>query len=159
MGNERSIRACLLFIGALVMAACGGSDESDGEIDLIGGERSDGGWGFAYAGEQVTPDAPTITVQAGEEVTVNFENVGPGAPDVVTEHDVVVVPQLEDIPALAAARALHDEVVWGASTPVVQVGETSTVTFVAEDPGAYYYVCTVPGHARRGMVGEFIVTE
>jgi nitrite reductase (NO-forming) len=160
MGIERCTRIGVLFVGALAVAACGGSDESGGEIDLIGGEQVDVDetGGFAFAGEQVTGDAPTITVQAGEEVTVNFENVGNKSPNQLVTHDFAVVPQLEDIPTLAATGALDDEVLWGASTGKVQVGETATVTFVPEEPGAYYYVCTIPGHASRGMMGEFIVT-
>ena len=156
MGNGRFTRIGMLFVGALSVVACGGSDESDGEIDLIGGEQGGGdAFGFAFPSEEVTGDAPDITVKAGEQVTVNFENVSANE---LTRHDFAVVPQLEDIPTLAAIRALGDQVLWGAMTPEAQAGETSTVTFVPEDPGAYYYVCTFPGHAQRGMIGEFIVT-
>ncbi|MBA4436707.1 MAG: hypothetical protein H2B04_05225, partial [Nitrosopumilaceae archaeon] len=30
-------------------------------------------------------------------------------------------------------------------------------TFIAGAPGTYHYICTVPGHALQGMIGEFIV--
>lgn len=32
-----------------------------------------------------------------------------------------------------------------------------TLYFVASQAGSYYYLCPVPGHARRGMYGRFIV--
>ncbi|RMF30463.1 MAG: hypothetical protein D6752_04035, partial [Candidatus Nitrosothermus koennekii] len=31
------------------------------------------------------------------------------------------------------------------------------VTFTADTPGTYYYICLVPGHAALGMQGKFIV--
>ena len=37
--------------------------------------------------------------------------------------------------------------------------ESGDVTFVAGSPGLYHYICTVPGHAALGMVGNFIVEK
>jgi plastocyanin len=34
---------------------------------------------------------------------------------------------------------------------------TGTIQFTAGRPGAYRYLCPVPGHARKGMTGTFIV--
>jgi nitrite reductase (NO-forming) len=160
MGTGLNSRIAMLLVGALTLVACGGSDQSGGEIDLVGGETGDGeGVGFAFAGEEVTGEAPTITVQAGEEVTVNFKNVHGQYSNATANHDFAVVPQLDDIPTLAATRALDEEVLWESRTQEVPAGESATVAFVPEDPGDYYYVCMVPGHAGAGMIGEFIVTE
>lgn len=35
----------------------------------------------------------------------------------------------------------------------------ATLTFTATTPGSYRYLCPVPGHARNGMTGTFIVTS
>ena len=32
-----------------------------------------------------------------------------------------------------------------------------TLTFTAGRPGAYRYLCAVPGHAQKGMTGTFTV--
>ena len=45
-----------------------------------------------------------------------------------------------------------------ASTPLVNPGETSEITFTAPmTPGRYPYVCTFPGHWRL-MQGVLVVT-
>ena len=33
--------------------------------------------------------------------------------------------------------------------------EVCSITFTAGAPGTYYYICTVPGHALQGMIGNF----
>jgi nitrite reductase (NO-forming) len=33
-----------------------------------------------------------------------------------------------------------------------------TLSFTAGAPGAYRYLCPVPGHAQEGMAGAFIVS-
>ena len=33
----------------------------------------------------------------------------------------------------------------------------ATVSFSASAPGTYRYLCAVPGHAKKGMVGTFVV--
>jgi uncharacterized cupredoxin-like copper-binding protein len=35
---------------------------------------------------------------------------------------------------------------------------TGTLTFTATTAGTYRYLCPVPGHAQKGMTGQFIVT-
>jgi azurin len=42
-------------------------------------------------------------------------------------------------------------------TPLAKPGESTEVTFTAPDPGAYPYVCTVPGHYMM-MKGVLTVT-
>ncbi len=42
-------------------------------------------------------------------------------------------------------------------TPMLQPGESATLE-VELEPGAYEFVCTVPGHAMLGMSGTFTVT-
>lgn len=41
-------------------------------------------------------------------------------------------------------------------SPLLKPGQKWSFTF--DKPGTYPYVCTVPGHAQGGMVGEIVVT-
>ena len=43
-------------------------------------------------------------------------------------------------------------------TPKIKPGETARLT-VDLKPGAYSYVCTIPGHEQLGMNGTFTVTS
>jgi nitrite reductase (NO-forming) len=43
-------------------------------------------------------------------------------------------------------------------TPMIRPGESARFT-VELEPGAYSYVCTIPGHEQLGMNGNFTVTS
>jgi uncharacterized cupredoxin-like copper-binding protein len=43
-------------------------------------------------------------------------------------------------------------------TPTIKPGEIARLT-VDLEPGAYTYVCTIPGHEQLGMNGTFTVTS
>jgi nitrite reductase (NO-forming) len=45
------------------------------------------------------------------------------------------------------------------SEHIVQRGESTVVTFVADKSGTFEYLCTVPGHKQAGMYGTFVVGE
>lgn len=75
-----------------------------------------------------------IRVKAGDIVRINFTNEGS------MPHDFVL-----------------DE--FGARTPVLQTGESASVTFVAEEAGTFEYYCSVGMHRQMGMVGTLIVEE
>ena len=74
----------------------------------------------------------TVTVTAGEWVVLEFTNE-----DTVV-HDWMVegVPNL-DVPA--------------------RPGQTAKLRFVLDTPGTYMVMCSIPGHAEAGMVGELVV--
>jgi len=109
------------------------------------------------AGDDVTAASPLLTVKAGEEVTISFENTHGQYSRTAAAHSLTIVPKLDDLPTLAATGAVAELVLWGSATPKIQAGETSTVTFVPDTPGAYYHICTLPGHVTGGMIGEFVV--
>ncbi|MCH7588279.1 MAG: cupredoxin domain-containing protein [Chloroflexi bacterium] len=73
----------------------------------------------------------TIRVNEGDTVQINFSN-----PD--------VVPHLIDLPAFNQHIALLP-------------GGAFTLEFVADKPGSFQFVCSVPGHEEAGMVGIFVV--
>jgi hypothetical protein len=49
--------------------------------------------------------------------------------------------------------------VWFLGNPTSAGMHSATITFTAATAGVYQYICAVPGHAQKGMVGTFIVTS
>jgi nitrite reductase (NO-forming) len=45
----------------------------------------------------------------------------------------------------------------GVKTKTIQPGQEDTITFTADKAGTFTFLCTVPGHADRGMTGTFTV--
>jgi len=74
----------------------------------------------------------SVTVTAGEWVVLEFTNEDP----VVHDWMVEGVPNL-DVPA--------------------RPGQTAKLRFVLDEPGRYMVICSLPGHAEAGMVGELVV--
>ena len=46
----------------------------------------------------------------------------------------------------------------GTADQPMKPGETGEATFVASEPGEYYYICAVPGHRELGMEGKIEIT-
>ncbi len=88
---------------------------------------------------------PEIRVKAGDSVTINLVNNGkmPHAFGVVTD---------PENPATVVFKSAFKS----ADNPILK-GQTGSVTFIADTPGNYFYICTVPGHSSLGMRGNFIV--
>lgn len=74
-----------------------------------------------------------ITVRAGEQVNIRLTNEGG------VQHDV-----------LNREIGLH---------VLARRGVSEVAGFVAEAPGRYELICSIPGHAREGMVMALIVEE
>jgi len=88
---------------------------------------------------------PAITVNSGDEVTVTSLNAG------MSFHAFGVVSNPDDFNSVVFDSAI------AAATNPLKPGESGSATFIAGAPGTYYYICTVPGHALQGMIGDFIV--
>ena len=74
----------------------------------------------------------TITVKKGQEVKLTFKNNGQ------YPHNFTVSEL-------------------GVATNTVEPGGETTITFTPDKTGSFTYVCTVPGHADRGMKGTLTV--
>lgn len=76
-------------------------------------------------------DVSEIRVQQGDTVTINF----------------------------AAAEGFHDVVIdeFDAATERITSGQSTSVTFVADEAGTFEYYCSVGNHRAQGMVGTLIV--
>lgn len=88
---------------------------------------------------------PELRVGAGDTVTVSSTNQG------ISFHSFAVVRDPENLNSV-----VWDAEIGSANLPLSRE-QTGEVTFVADTPGTYYYVCTVPGHALQGMKGTLIV--
>ena len=88
---------------------------------------------------------PTIVVNSGDEVTITSLNAG------MSFHAFGVVSNPDDFNSV-----IFDSAIAAATNPL-KPGESGSTTFIAGAPGTYHYICTVPGHALQGMIGEFIV--
>lgn len=88
---------------------------------------------------------PEIRVKAGDSVTINVVHNGvmPHAFGVVTDPD-------------EPASIVFNSAIKSANNPILK-GQSGSVTFIADKPGNYFYICTVPGHSLQGMQGNFIV--
>ena len=97
-------------------------------------------------GEDLVSPGPTITVRAGQAVTITFKIADERVPE---SHDFVIVAEKDRLA----------EPLWGAETEWLPFGEQQTITFTPDTPGSYFYICTNSDHLPRGMWGSFIVEE
>ena len=89
---------------------------------------------------------PQITVSRGAHVTVRFVNNDPSAP-----HNFVVARTQGGLAAFSGAASATLGPKGSQSAP------SATVHFTASTEGSFVYLCTVPGHAASGMLGQFVV--
>ncbi len=99
---------------------------------------------------------PTITVRSGARISIEVVNADSDA-----AHGLVVTPggsASSRRPMLTATPAFSGSALWFLGSPTSAGMHTGTLTFTANKSGTYQYLCPVPGHARDGMVGAFVVT-
>ena len=112
-----------LALGAAFVAGCGEPTEAAQEPAIeIGGT------------DTMKFDPETITVKAGESVTIAFRNKG------VIVHDYI---------SNGATRNVKLANVLG--------GREARGVFQATKPGTYAVICQQPGHKEAGMVGKIVV--
>ena len=99
---------------------------------------------------------PGITVPDGAKVSIEVINADPD-----TAHGLVItgrsdvsswMPMMTDRPAFAGSA------LWFLGNPTTAGTHAGTLTFTATTPGTYHYLCPVPGHAQKGMIGTFTVS-
>jgi uncharacterized cupredoxin-like copper-binding protein len=133
-------KAAFLLALAALLSACGGAATD------ITVEESE----FGYS-------PSTITVPAGQPVTLTINNVGQ------VEHDFVVekieVTDVHEEGHASEAHSMHDMSEEYDLHVATQQGETSILKFTPTKPGTYQILCSVPGHKEAGMVAELIVVS
>ncbi len=133
-----------VFLGlvlVLLLSACGGPAQSTTEITV---EATD----FAYS-------PLSITVPAGQPVTLTLKNAGN------IEHDFVVENiKLTDVHASNSEPAEHHQMGDAPEYDLhffAKAGETASLQFTAMEPGTYEIFCSIEGHKEAGMIGKLIV--
>ena len=87
---------------------------------------------ITVTGTEYAFNPSTITVKKGEAVTITFKNAG-AYPHNFSVADLNV------------------------KSKTIQPGAQDTFTFTPTKTGSFAYICTVPGHADRGMKGTLTV--
>ena len=100
----------------------------------------------------------SITVPAGQPVTLTINNIGEAEHDFVIEN--IDVTDVVEAGNASAEHNMHDMQGMGGDYDLhvsTQKGGTSILQFTALEPGTYRFFCTVAGHLEAGMIGELIV--
>ena len=133
-------KICLIPVLVIFLVGCAGTSQPTTEILL---EATD----FAYS-------SPSITVPAGQPITLKLKNMG------AVEHDFVIEQiNVTDVEASDSGPAAHHQM----DQPefdlhfFARAGETETLQFTALEPGVYEIFCSIEGHKEAGMIGELIV--
>ncbi len=87
---------------------------------------------ITVTGTEFAFNPSTINAKVNEPITVTFKNDG-------TYPHNFTISELN------------------VKTKTIQPGEEDTITFTPTKTGSFIYLCTVPGHADRGMKGTLIV--
>jgi plastocyanin len=104
-------------------------------------------------GEPEMTETPAATEGAVREFTLDSFNFGYSMDTIeVNEGDTVTIN-------LTSSDGFHDWVVdeFDAATEKINVGEETSVTFVADEAGTFEFYCSVGSHRARGMVGTLVV--
>jgi plastocyanin len=132
IGTRSVLVAAIVALGGIVGAACGG-DNPSGTDEAVGGDTTPADQEVTLVAENVSFDAETITVTAGREVTITFENR-----DSIAHNLRIVGPDGDFATEIA-------------SGPVTQ-----ELTFTIDQPGRYEFLCDV--HPAQ-MSGALVVTS
>jgi rusticyanin len=101
---------------------------------------------------------PTITVRSGARISIELVNADSSA-----AHGLVVTANggsaSSQMPMMTAAPAFSGSSLWFLGDPTSAGMHMGTLTFTAAKSGTYQYLCPVPGDARDGMGGTFVVTS
>ena len=100
---------------------------------------------------------PKVVVPAGARVSIEVINADPD-----TAHGLVIVGRQgarSDLPMMTARPAFAGSELWFLGDPTSAGMHAGTLRFTATRPGDYRYLCAVPDHALKGMIGTFIVSR
>lgn len=151
----RTLLSVFLLAITISLTACGNENTEEGTANTdTDGTNATAEVLIQPVGNEMKFDKTSFTVEAGQEVTIVFENT---ATSPAMQHNVLVLNADDDETvnrvgqaAMAAGEASEyvpqDDAIL-AHTALAQPGETVRVTFTApSQPGTYRYICTFPGH-------------
>jgi nitrite reductase (NO-forming) len=91
---------------------------------------------------------------------MQYIGVGGDINDIVNPDLVVELGNRVTITIIMGETSLHDVAIEGydvASEQLIAEGSRDSITFIADEEGAFAYFCSVPGHRSMGMEGSMIV--
>lgn len=100
---------------------------------------------------------PTVVVPRGASVSVELINA-----DGDMAHGLVVTAQgaaSSPMPMMAYPPAFSGAALWFLGESTSAGMHQGSLAFTADRTGTYQYLCPVPGHAQKGMVGTFEVAS
>jgi rusticyanin len=100
---------------------------------------------------------PAVVVPAGAKVSIEVINADPD-----TAHGLVITAsdgRSSWMPMMTGRPAFTGAALWFLGNPTSAGMHAGTLTFTANTPGTYHYLCPVPGHAQKGMTGAFTVSS
>ena len=139
-----SKKILLIAIPFLLLAACA-PQPSEPATELMV-KMTD----FAY-------NPSSLTIPAGQPVTLTLMNTGNIEHDFVIEEIDVTTKVLQD--SGSDAHHAHGEEKNYDLHASAGIGDTTVLEFTALRPGNYKVFCSVEGHEEAGMVGELTVLD
>ncbi|HUK85846.1 MAG TPA: sulfocyanin-like copper-binding protein [Candidatus Acidoferrum sp.] len=135
----------LLTIGLLAVPIAISQVHAATQKDLYAGEINSSQYGFGDSASSISTPGPTLTLTAGDTVTVTLHNAG------TMSHNFAIVN----------AKSSTATVLWNAqidsASNGVPAGSQASVTFTVGAAGNYFYICQVDGHVALGMWGNVVV--
>ena len=128
-----------------VLAGCGGPKQATIEIRPLG--------------NQMKYETTRFEVKAGQSVKLTLNNT---ATSPAMKHNVVILTDKSAVQAIGTAAItakdyLPEHPAIFIATPIVDAGQSATITFTAPSKkGEYTYICTFPGHYMM-MQGTMVV--
>lgn len=139
-----SRRIFFMLVLAILLTGCTGAGMPQAAATEITVEATD----FAY-------NPVSVTVPAGQPVTLTLNNTG------AVEHDFVVDKiNVTDVQASDTGPAAHHQMGDAPEYDLhffARAGDTAVLNFTASEPGTYEIFCSIEGHKEAGMIGELIV--
>ena len=99
----------------------------------------------------------SITVAAGQPVTLTVENIGNIEHDFVVQKIDATTEVIQD--SGSDAHHAHGEEQNYDLHVSAGAGETSILQLTVSEPGTYEIFCSVEGHKEAGMIGELTVLD
>ncbi len=151
------VPAALITMTGVILAGCGGDNNSAGKAEAAGGGSS-GGQALEIKLGDFFFDPKNATAKAGSTV-IEAPNDGS------VEHELVLFKTNMDpakLPTEAGGGVDEEKMDQiaeeGGEIPDVEAGKTESGNFKLT-PGKYVMFCNLPGHYAQGMYGTLTVTK
>jgi rusticyanin len=99
---------------------------------------------------------PTIVLPPGAHLSIQVVNADPDA-----AHGLVVTTSGAEqswMPMMTNPPAFRGAALWFLGNPTAAGMHTGRLSLTAGGSGSYVYLCPIPGHAQKGMVGQLVVS-